>query len=102
MVLESSGTPRVGRERQVISPRDEAVIKADGAQAHVELSVWQERWVLSTQSFNCRYEKVVGDMEYLRSESPHVHFLENWRSLLEGIIQAVGEGRGEGEEVKYL
>lgn len=40
-------------------------------------------------------------MEYLRSESLHVHFLENWRSLLEGIIQAVGEGRGE-EEMKSL
>lgn len=59
------------------------------------------RWILSTQSFNCRYEKVAGDMEYLRSESLHVRFLENWRSLLEGIIQAVGEGRGE-EEVKSL
>lgn len=38
-VLESSGTPWVVRERQVISRRDEAVIEADGAQAHAGLSV---------------------------------------------------------------
>lgn len=39
MVLEGSGTPWVGRERQVISRRDAAVIEADGAQAHAGLSV---------------------------------------------------------------